>query len=183
MQGLLGLIRQTTPPTAGDGNPDMFFFLTAFADQGVDAASMAPWGARANEVGAKRMAPGRGVKLLEAPWKQGPFMARLGPDALQRLEKYLDFASLPANRNVIRQDESGNFMLVLLSGSIAVDREQPSGEHRHLSEAQPGDILGEMSPLDSGPRFSVCASVTDCEIAVLGAQAVAPHAGGQRRVQ
>ena len=183
MKGLLGLIRQTTPVAANGGDPDTFFFSTAFADQGVDASSMVPWEARANEVGAKRMAPGRGGKLLKALWKQDHFMARLGPNALQRLEKYLDFASLPANRDVIRQDEYGNFMLVLLSGSIAVDREQPWGERLHLTETRPGDMLGEMSLLDSGPRFSVCTSVTDCEIAVLGAQAVAPHAGGQRPVQ
>ena len=173
MKGLLGLIRQATPASAGgDSTADTFFFSTAFADQGIDASSMVPWEARANEVGAKRMAAGRGTKLLEELWSRDNFMARLGPDALQRLEKFLDFATLPANRDVIRQDEYGNFMLVLLSGSIAVDREQPWGDRLHLTEARPGDILGEMSLLDSGPRFSVCTSLTDCEIAVLGAQAL-----------
>lgn len=172
MKGLLGLIRQATPADAGSDSPDTFFFSTAFADQGIDASSMVPWEARANEVGARRLPAGHGSKLLQALWSRDNFMARLGPDALQRLERFLDFASLPANRDVIRQDEYGNFMLVLLSGSIAVDREQPWGDRLHLTEARPGDILGEMSLLDSGPRFSVCTSVTDCEIAVLGAQAL-----------
>lgn len=172
MKGLLGLIRQTPPATAGGDNPDTFFFSTAFADQGIDASSMVPWEARANEVGARRLTAGRGGKLLEELWSRDNFMARLGPHALLRLEKYLDFATLPANRDVIRQDEYGNFMLVLLSGSIAVDREQPWSDRLHLTEARPGDILGEMSLLDSGPRFSVCTSLTDCEIAVLSAQAL-----------
>ncbi|MBG6076910.1 cyclic nucleotide-binding domain-containing protein [Polaromonas sp. CG_9.11] len=172
MKGFIGLIKQATPASAGGDIPDTFFFSTAFADQGVDASSMVPWEARANEVGARRLAAGRGSKLLQELWSRDNFMARLGRDALQRLEKFLDFASLPANRDVIRQDEHGNFMLVLLSGSIAVDREQPWGERLHLTEARPGDILGEMSLLDSGPRFSVCTSLTDCEIAILGAQAL-----------
>ena len=172
MKGLLGLIRQATPATVGGDSPDTFFFSTAFADQGIDASSMVPWEARANEVGARRLAAGRGTKLLQELSSRDNFMARLGPDALQRLEKFLDFASLPANRDVIRQDEYGNFMLVLLSGSIAVDREQPWGDRLRLTEARPGDILGEMSLLDSGPRFSVCTSLTACEIAVLGAQAL-----------
>ena len=171
MKGLLGLIRQTTPASSGsESRAETFFFSTAFADQGIDASFMVPWEARANEVGAKHLAPGRGAKLLEELWSQDSFMSRLGPDALKRLEKFFDFASLPANRDVIRQDEYGNFMLVLLSGSIAVDREQPWGERLHLTEARPGDILGEMSLLDSGPRFSVCTSLNDCEIAILGAQ-------------
>ncbi|MEO8014358.1 cyclic nucleotide-binding domain-containing protein [Polaromonas sp.] len=173
MKGILGLIRQATPASAvGDSPADTFFFSTAFADQGIDASSMVPWEARANEVGARRLTAGRGIKLLEELWSGDNFMARLGPDGLQRLEKFFDFASLPANRDVIRQDEHGNFMLVLLSGSIAVDREQPWGDRLHLTEARPGDILGEMSLLDSGLRFSVCTSLTDCEIAVLGAQAL-----------
>lgn len=172
MKGLLGLIRQATPAHSGGDNPDTFFFSTAFADQGIDASSMVPWEARANEVGAKRLTAERGSKLLQELWSRDNYMARLGLDAVQRLEKYLDFATLPANRDVIRQDEYGNFMLVLLSGNIAVDREQPWGGRLHLTEARPGDILGEMSLLDSGVRFSVCTSLTDCEIAVLSAQAL-----------
>jgi CRP-like cAMP-binding protein len=128
--------------------------------------------ARANEVGAKRLPAERGSKLLQALWSNDNYMARLGPDAVTRLEKFFDFATLPANRDVIRQDEYGNFMIVLLTGSIAVDREQPWGDRLHLTEARPGDLLGEMSLLDSGVRFSVCTSLAECEIAVLGAQAL-----------
>ena len=172
MKGLLGLIRQATAVNDGKDNRDTFFFSTAFADQEINASSRVPWEARANEVGARRLTEGRGGKLLVELWSRDHYMTQLGRDLLQRLEKYLDFATLPADRDVIRQDEYGNFMLVLLSGSIAVDREQPWGDRLHLTEARPGDILGEMSLLDSGPRFSVCTSLTDCEIAVLGAQAL-----------
>ena len=41
-----------------------------------------------------------------------------------------------------------------------------------LAETRPGDILGEMSLLDSGIRFSACTTLTDCEIAVLSADAM-----------
>ena len=173
MKGLLRRIRQGGP--AGDGSDgsddaDTFFFSTAFADLGIDASSVVTWEARANEVGAKRLPAGRGIKLMQALWNRDHFMARLGPDAMLRLEKFFDFAFVPANRDLIRQNEHSNFMMVLLTGAIAVDREQPWGDRLHLTEARPGDVLGEMSLLDSGPRFSVCTSLNDCEIAVLGAQ-------------
>lgn len=200
MKGLLGLIRQATPTNSGgDSLVDTVFFSTAFADQGIDASSMVPWEARANEVGAKRLAAGRGSKLLDKLWNQDNLMERLGPDALQRLEAFLVFAALPANRDVIRQNEYGNFMLVLLSGSIDVDREQPWGERLHLTKAR----LGEMSLLDSGPRFSVSSSLTDCNTERTGVRrndgdspcagglpdrlaspkAFAPHAGLERPAQ
>ena len=83
-----------------------------------------------------------------------------------------ELARVPAERDIIRQDEYGNFMIVLLTGSIAVDRTHPWGQQMRLTEARPGDILGEMSLLDSGMRFSVCVSLTECEIAVLSAEAL-----------
>ena len=88
------------------------------------------------------------------------------------MERFFEFATVAPDRDLIRQDEYGNFMVVLLSGSIAVDRVQPWGEKLRLTEARPGDILGEMSLLDSGIRFSQCTTLTECDIAVLGADAL-----------
>ena len=79
---------------------------------------------------------------------------------------------MAAGRNVIEQEEHGNFMIVLLSGSVAVDRRQPWGEQMRMAEARPGDILGEMSLLDSGMRFAHCTTLTHCEIGVLDAEAL-----------
>ena len=171
MKGVLDLLRR-----AGSGAreeaADSLLFTTAFADQGADPAALIPWEARANEIGARRLAAARGIKQLQALWAKDKYMSRLPPDAVQRLERFFDFAVVAADRDIIRQDEYGNFMIVLLTGSIAVDRLQPWGEQMRLTEARPGDILGEMSLLDSGTRFSVCTSLVECEIAVLGAQAM-----------
>jgi CRP/FNR family cyclic AMP-dependent transcriptional regulator len=171
MKGVLDLLRRSSHRQEDD-KTDSVLFTSAFADQGVDPAMLVPWDARANEVGAKRLPAARGVKLLQALWAKDKFMSRLPPEAVKRLEKFFDFAMVAADRDVIRQDEYGNFMIVLLTGSIAVDRVQPWGERLRLTEARPGDILGEMSLLDSGKRFSVCATLAECEIAVLGTEAM-----------
>lgn len=170
MKGVLDLLRRVTPGGAAPDISDSMLFTTAFADQGVDPSMLVPWEARANEIGARRLSAGRGIKQLQALWAKDKYMGRLEPAAVARLEKFFDFALVQADRDIIRQDEYGNFMIVLLSGSIAVDRLQPWGGHMRLTEARPGDILGEMSLLDSGMRFSVCTSLAECEIAVLGAE-------------
>ena len=172
MKGLLGFLKQARVTRVEPSSPDSFLLSTAFAEQGVDASRLVPWEARANEVGAKRLLASRGSKLLQNLWSGDTYMAQLGPDSVARMERFFSFATLPGNRDVIRQDEYSNFMIVLLNGTIAVDREHPWGERQRLTEAHPGDILGEMSLLDSGMRFSVCTSLTDCEIAVLGAEAL-----------
>lgn len=173
MKGILELLRRKSSNTkSGEERPDSVLFTTAFAGQGVDASMLVPWEARAVEVGAKRLSPAKGSKLLQALWAKDKYMALLDSDAVQRLEKFFDFATVPTNRDIIRQDEYGNYMIILLNGTIAVDRVQPWGEHLRLAETRPGDILGEMSLLDSGIRFSACTSLTECDIAVLSAEAM-----------
>jgi CRP-like cAMP-binding protein len=147
-------------------------FTTAFADQGIDASMLVPWEARAAEVGAKKLNPERGTKTLQGLWAKDKYMSHLDDEAIKSMQAYFDFASVPAGRDIIRQDEYGNFMVVLLNGNIAVDRLQPWGERLRLAETRPGDILGEMSLLDSGIRFSACTTISDCEIAVLGTEAM-----------
>jgi CRP-like cAMP-binding protein len=144
-------------------------FTTAFAEMGVEDATMTPWEARANEIGAKRMPASRAVELLRTLWAKDKTMCRLDNNAISRLERFFDFAFVPEGREIISQDEYGNFMVVLLAGAIAVDRVQPWGENLRLTEARPGNILGEMSLLDSGMRFSKCTTLNECQIAVLGA--------------
>lgn len=169
MKGILGLLRGTRSAKSQVEHSDSVFFSTAFANQGVDPSMLVPWEARAVEVGAKRLPASRGGKLLQALWAKDKYMAHLDNDAVKRMEQFFEFAHVQPNRDVIRQDEYGNFMVVLLTGTIAVDRLQPWGEQLRLAETRPGDILGEMSLLDSGIRFSACTTLTDCEIAVLSA--------------
>lgn len=175
MKSVFGFLKRVTSP-AGAGEPtsagDSLMFSTAFVDQGLDAGMLTPWDARAVEVGARRLPQAQGARQLQALWGKDKFMSRLSPEALDRLQRFFDYAAVPADRDIIRQDEYSNFMVVLLSGGVAVDRVQPWGERVRLAEARPGDILGEMSLLDSGIRFSHCVSLTECEIAVLDPQAL-----------
>ncbi|MDD0811598.1 cyclic nucleotide-binding domain-containing protein [Curvibacter sp. RS43] len=171
MKGILGLLKQKTAPRPEE-TQDSILFSTAFAGQGVDQSMLVPWEARAVEVGAKRLSASRGSKLLQNLWAKDKYMALLQANGVERMERFFVFATVPANRDLILQDEYGNFMVVLLTGTIAVDRAQPWGEHLRLAETRPGDILGEMSLLDSGIRFSACTTLTDCEVAVLSAEAL-----------
>ena len=157
---------------AGDDSPDPLLFSSAFDGLGVDLSMLVTWDARGASIGASALAPEHGTALLRSLWSRDKYMGGLGVAAVGRLERFFDFAVVAAGRNVIEQEEHGNFMIVLLSGSIAVDRRQPWGEQLRMAEARPGDILGEMSLLDSGMRFAHCTTLTHCEIGVLDAEAL-----------
>jgi CRP/FNR family cyclic AMP-dependent transcriptional regulator len=156
----------------GGDRPDSLLFSSAFGDLGVDPSMLVPWRSRAGQVGATSLASARGVELLQLLWSRDKYMGRLGVEAIGRLEAFFDFARVGAGQDIIRQDEYSNYMIVLLSGSIAVDRLQPWGEQMRMAEARPGDILGELSLLDSGMRFAHCTTLADCEIGVLSADAL-----------
>ena len=70
------------------------------------------------------------------------------------------------------QDEQGDFLLIVLDGTVAVERVQPWGAKARLGESRAGDVLGEMSLLDAGARFSACTTLTPAKFAVLGAAAL-----------
>jgi CRP-like cAMP-binding protein len=172
MPGIFEFLKPKSRPESTDDKPDSILFSTAFAGLGVDASLLVPWEARAVEIDAKRVSASRGTKMLQSLWAKDKYLSHLDAKAIQSLERYFDFAMVPPNRDVIRQDEYGNFMLVLLSGAIAVDRVQPWGERLRLAETRPGEILGEMSLLDSGIRFSACTTMNECEVAALSAEAM-----------
>jgi len=172
MTGIFEFLKPKPPSESAEEKADSILFSTAFAGLGVDASLLVPWEARAVEIDAKRISASRGTKLLQALWSKDKYMSHLDAEAIQSMERFFDFATIPPNRDVIRQDEYGNFMLVLLSGSIAVDRVQPWGERLRLAETRPGEILGEMSLLDSGIRFSACTTMNECEVAALSAEAM-----------
>lgn len=172
MTSLFEFLRPKSRAEPADEKQDSILFSTAFAGLGVDAALLIPWQARAVEIDAKRISGSRGTKLMQSVWAKDKYMSHLDAEAIRSMERYFDFATVPANRDIIRQDEYGNFMIVLLSGAIAVDRVQPWGERLRLAETRPGEILGEMSLLDSGIRFSACTTINECEVAALSAEAM-----------
>ena len=171
MKSAKGGIKRVEDEPSGEAT-DSQLFASAFGDLGVDPSMLVPWEQRATEIGATPLLPSTGGELLQPLWRRDKYMRRLEPKAIGRLQGFFDFAVVAAGRDIIRQGEYGNFMIVLLSGSIAVDRQQPWGEQMRMAEARPGDMLGEMSLLDSGMRFAHCTTLANCELGVLGAEAL-----------
>jgi CRP-like cAMP-binding protein len=132
------------------------------------------WAARAQAVGARPAATAACLPLLEALWASGPLVPPLDDAAWQRLAAQVHFARVRAGQTLIAQDEPGDFLLVLLDGSVRVEHQGGGGVAAiGLGEGRPGDVLGEMALLDAGPRSSACITRTDCLVAVLEMDALA----------
>ncbi|WP_292452795.1 cyclic nucleotide-binding domain-containing protein [Methylibium sp.] len=140
------------------------------ADGGEAAPLQMSWTARAERVMAQPFAAERGRELFTAVWRADRHGMALTPIEAARLAGHFDFVLVPAAQAVIGQDEAGDYLLVVLEGRLSVDRVQGDGSRVRLAEAHAGDLLGEMSLLDAGSRFSACTTLTPCVLAVLDAR-------------
>ncbi|MFN3417415.1 MAG: cyclic nucleotide-binding domain-containing protein [Caldimonas sp.] len=156
--------------SGADSDEDSRFFSTMFQERADDNLPQATWRERAARIGARAYDRERGAQTFAQLWGADRYVAALGPQDLQRMSQYLEFVEVGADQEIIGQDELGDYMLIVLEGTIAVDRIQPWGARARLAEARPGDMLGEMSLLDAGSRFSACTTLTPCVLAVVDAE-------------
>ena len=74
---------------------------------------------------------------------------------------------------VIGEGQSGDFMMLLLEGSIEVFRRDRWNAQRLIAVLQPGQTVGEMSMIDGEPRFATCVAADPCLVTVLTREALA----------
>jgi CRP-like cAMP-binding protein len=163
---------RSEPDNGAEGDDASGFFSTMFLDRHEDTQLLVSWAARRAEVQAQPFDRDEGARLFGALWGQDRHAAALGPGALARMSAYMEFVAVPARQEIIGQDEQGDYMVVVLEGVVAVDRVQPWGGRARLAEARAGDMLGEMSLLDAGARFSACTTLTPCILGALEAKAL-----------
>jgi CRP-like cAMP-binding protein len=76
-----------------------------------------------------------------------PLFAGLKRQQVERLGMLADEVDVPTGKVLMRQGDSGSDMMVLVRGSVAVERD---GER--LNTLGPGDFFGEIALVDGGPR-------------------------------
>lgn len=171
--------------TGEDGLPHEDGESRFFALSPEDAAALpqsTAWGNRAQQVKAMPLDEKRGMTQLRKLWQADQMMSALHGQSIERMAPYVTFATVPAEKELILQDELGDYMLVLLRGAISVVRKQEWGEVLVLAHVQAGEMLGEMSLLDGGVRFSTCVTRSECDIAVLSAEGLDQMIAGEPQI-
>lgn len=88
-------------------------------------------------------------------------IARLAPDQLEQLLHEASPRDLRPGEPIISSgDENGDFAVVVLTGGLKITMVSASGHEIILNDCGPGELVGEIAMLDSGPRTaSVIAEV------------------------
>jgi CRP/FNR family transcriptional regulator, cyclic AMP receptor protein len=83
------------------------------------------------------------------------------------LAKVVDTHRLTAGQTLFQAGEPGESLFIVRSGQIELFIKDTAGQKIVLTVAEEGNLFGELSLLDSGPRTATAIALTDAELLVL----------------
>jgi CRP/FNR family transcriptional regulator, cyclic AMP receptor protein len=104
---------------------------------------------------------------IHALMSKTPLFSSLDMDETRLLGGFMYVYEAPVGMTIIAEGETGDFMMLLMSGMVDVLRRNRYNFPSRIAVAQAGHALGEMSMFDGEPRFASCVTLETCRIAVL----------------
>ncbi|HEY8250261.1 MAG TPA: cyclic nucleotide-binding domain-containing protein [Burkholderiales bacterium] len=92
---------------------------------------------------------------------------------VQLLAHFMDVYRAEATREIIREGDGGDFLLMVLEGTVEVHKRDRWNTQQLLASVDAGRTLGEMSMIDGEPRFATCIAAAPSVIAVLHRESLA----------
>jgi CRP/FNR family transcriptional regulator, cyclic AMP receptor protein len=92
-----------------------------------------------------------------------PLFAALSKRDLQKIAKASTQLSVEEGRNLVEQGATGHEGFVILDGEAVVKR-----NGRKIATLAPGDVFGELSLFDGGPRSATVTATSKLDVLVIG---------------
>ncbi|GAA1913727.1 Crp/Fnr family transcriptional regulator [Nocardioides lentus] len=99
--------------------------------------------------------------------RQAPLFSALDDEAATALLGSLAESSLNRGEVLFREGDSGDKLYVVLEGKVKLGRTSADGRENLLAVLGPGQMFGELSLFDPGPRSATVTAVTDSRFASL----------------
>ncbi len=100
--------------------------------------------------------------------RQTALFSGLDDDAADSLQSSLSETRLRRGEILFREGDSGDRLYVVIDGKIKLGRSSPDGRENLLAVLGPGQMFGELSLFDPGPRSATATAVTDVAMVSLG---------------
>ena len=114
--------------------------------------------------------------------KKVPLFSGLSDSEFDSLEHIFLEKSYRKNQVIFLEEETGNYMYIVLSGKVKVSKSTHSGKETILAIHQPGDFFGEMSLLDGRTSPATVSAMEDCRIVSIGRSDFNQHLMGNDKV-
>src|SRR5215212_7173754 len=95
------------------------------------------------------------------------FFEMLDEDDRSALASVIDYEKLDIDQVLFQTGEPGDALYVVRSGEIELYIKDTAGQKIVLNVVRPGEMFGELSLLDSGPRSATATALMETELLVL----------------
>ena len=113
---------------------------------------------------------------------QAPLFSALDAEAAAALRASMTEKRVPRSGVIFSEGEPGDRMYVILDGKVKLGQTSPDGRESLLAVLGPGEVFGELSLFDPGPRTATATAVTDTVVVGLGHVDLRPWLTGRPEV-
>lgn len=106
--------------------------------------------------------------------RRAPLFAALDDDASASLRSSMQEVRLARGEVLFAEGDQGDRLYLILGGKIKLGRTSGDGRENLLAVLGPGEMFGELSLFDPGPRTSTATSIGECTLIGLGHDALQP---------
>ena len=110
----------------------------------------------------------------EAVIRKAPIFSGLDASAADALRASMNLVKLRKGQSLFKEGDDGDHLFVVSSGKVKLGTKSIDGRENLLMILGPGDMFGELSLFDSGPRTATATAVTDSKLLALGQDKVIP---------
>ncbi|MDQ1248421.1 MAG: Crp/Fnr family transcriptional regulator [Actinomycetota bacterium] len=111
-----------------------------------------------------------------------PLFAALDAEASAALRASMENIAIAKGDVLFHEGQLGDRMYIITGGKVKLGHTAPDGRESILAILGPGELLGELSLFDPGPRTATAIALTDLEALGLGHQALRPWLTGRPEV-
>ena len=97
-----------------------------------------------------------------------PLFAALDDEAQEALRQTMDEVRLPRGATLFNEGDPGDRLYVVTQGKIKLGRTAADGRENLLAVMGPGEMFGELSLFDPGPRTATATAITEATLSGLG---------------
>jgi len=120
------------------------------------------------------VAPRMNDHIDEAVLRKAPIFTGLDTGAADSLRASMNLVKLRKGQSLFKEGDDGDHLFVVSSGKVKLGTKSVDGRENLLMILGPGDMFGELSLFDSGPRTATATAVTDSKLLALGQDKVIP---------
>ena len=118
--------------------------------------------------------PARNEAIDESVVRKAPIFQGLDEAAANTLRASMSPIKLRKGQSLFKEGDDGDHLYIVTSGKIKLGTKSQDGRENLLMILGPGDMFGDLSLFDAGPRTSTATAVTESRLLSLGQDKVIP---------